>query len=99
MTPDWKDYSREDVENFIAHEHGCTLEQILALDFPPPDYTTPEGAFWAWSTVYEWLGGFHAAIITMERALDPSRKQMDIELLRELIARRERDGDLFCSDD
>lgn len=63
---DATDYSRADVETFIAHEHGCTLDQILALEFPLPDYTTPDGDFWTFGTVYAWLGRFHRAVYVAE---------------------------------
>lgn len=63
---DWKDYSRDDVEKYIAHEHGFTLDRIIELGFPAPDYTTPDGDFWTFGTVYEWLGGFHRALFVSE---------------------------------
>lgn len=66
MKRDAIDYSRADVETFIAREHGFTLARIFELGFPPPDYTTSDGDFWAWSTVYEWLGGFHRALYVSE---------------------------------
>jgi len=85
---DAMDYSLEDVDLYVARVHGITLDQIMRLDFPPPDYQGAGGAaFWTFDTVVGWLEAFHTALHAMNRAGDPEGFERMVGMLRELMSK------------
>ena len=82
------DYSAEDVRNFIAKQHQLTYEQVIALDFPPPDYHEQGQPFWSWAKVYEWLQPFHLALIVSERASNPDAFEEFARIVRGFLRGR-----------
>ena len=68
------DYSIEDVQIYVAQANRMTLDQVMALDFPKPDYTDDEeNPYWRIATVFEWLDSFHSAALVTEIAEAPDR--------------------------
>ncbi|MEW6293909.1 MAG: hypothetical protein AB1544_11465 [Pseudomonadota bacterium] len=85
-----EDYTLRDVEEYIARIHGMTLNQILALDFPPPDYLDNDEPVWRFETVYSWLDIFHTALHVSEAAAAPEGFEKFVSTLRELMQMREQ---------
>lgn len=83
------DYDENDVDLYIARLHGYTLEQVLSLDFPEPDYIVAGGKYWTVETVTAWLERFHSAIHTMARAADPDGFEHFLQSLRDLMDKKE----------
>jgi predicted DNA-binding transcriptional regulator AlpA len=80
------DYDSGDIENSIARAHGYTLDQVMRLDFPVPDYSDAAGAqYWTFETVTAWLERFHTAIHAMEQAADPEGFERQLQTLCDLM--------------
>lgn len=89
MKIDPADYDISEIATFIAEPHAMTLDQVLALDFPPPDYVDGEEPIWRYETVVAWLGTFHKALLTTEIAADPGQLDRLTGLMLQLANRRE----------
>lgn len=79
------DYSLDDVRAAVAEANGYTLEQIMALDFPAPDYEASKAPFWFLDTVTGWLHSFRTALTLSERAHNPERFEEFARVIRALI--------------
>lgn len=86
------DYDENDVDLYIASPHNRTLEQVLNLDFPEPDYVAAERKYWTFETVTTWLERFHIAVLALEQAADPAGLERSLQLLCDLMSRKERDA-------
>jgi hypothetical protein len=84
------DYTLHDVEEYIAKIHGLTLNQVMARDFPAPDYLDNDEPVWRFETVYAWLNIFHTALHVSEAAADPEGFERFVGTLRELMQAREQ---------
>lgn len=84
-----QDYSLDDVRTSVAEANGYTLEQIKALDFPPPDYDEGGAPFWHAETVYTWLDHLRTAMIISQRAHHPERFEDFARTIRQLLRSQE----------
>lgn len=72
MKRDDIDYTIEELELHVAIAQGMTLAQLLAIDFPPADYSDEnDSPIWKHDTVFAWLNNFNAARIATEEAQAP----------------------------
>lgn len=93
MKRDPMDWNIEAVDLYIARMYGYTLDQVMSLDFPKPDYIGGSGAlYWADDTVVAWLDRFNTAIHTMARAADPAGFERFLQMLRDLMHKGDKNA-------